>query len=132
MDRSNTFLHAMPVAPLADSNVWRVTIQWHDHVFWQRFDVHDTKARAQFIREWCEKIDVDMDYGLWIYGAIDQEVGDWLKRSDEIKDLNERLAAMAAQVETMEREWSGMKEKYEDMKKWVLTKLKGNGNGNQA
>ena len=129
MHRNGTYLHAMPATPISDSNVWRVDIAHGDHSFWKRFDVHDSKARSAFIREWCETIGIDFDDGLWIYGAIDSEVADWMKRTDEVKELKRLVDALTARCETMERDWKGMEEKYEGMKTWVLSKLKGNGNG---
>ena len=128
MNHRGTYLNAQPATPISDTNLWRVDIQYHDHVFWKRIDVYDNKARTEFIQEWCELSGIDFHDGLWIFGAIDEEVADWLKRTDEVKLLRQRVDALQAQVETMEREWGGMKEKYEDMKKWVLSKLKGTGN----
>ena len=130
MHRNGTYLHAIPATPIADSNIWRVVVQQREHMQDDRIDVTDPPAREKLIRDWCEKTGIEFAHGLWIYGAIDDEVGDWLKTTDEVKELKRLVDALAARCETMEQEWKGMNEKYEGMKTWVLTKLKGNGNGN--
>ena len=143
MDRTNTFLHAMPVTPLAESSVWRVTIQWHEHVYWQRFDVSDVKERGRFIREWCDKIGLPWEHALWIDAAIDDEIREWQKRNEELETLDKRVTLLLTRVNDQEKELVELRETTETLTK-RLDRLaafcetirqerratKGNGNGN--
>jgi hypothetical protein len=131
MDRATTYLNVIPATPIADSNIWRVVLQYHEHYQDERIDVTDAKAREKYIRDWCEKVSVDFAYGLWIYGAIDEGVGDWLKRTDELKVLREHVNALIARVEHLTEQAKAADERYEKMRKWVLENVprKGNGNG---
>ena len=104
MDRTNTFVHVMPATPLADSSVWRVTIQWHEHVFWQRFDVTDIKERGRFIREWCDKIGLPWEHALWIDSAIDEQIREWQKRNEELETLDRRVTLLLSRVNNQEKE----------------------------
>ncbi len=104
MDRTNTFLHAMPATPLAESTVWRVDIQWHEHVMTKRFDVTDIKERGRFIREWCDKCGVPWEHALWLDSAMDEEIREWQKRNEEIETLDKRVTLLLTRVNDQEKE----------------------------
>jgi uncharacterized coiled-coil protein SlyX len=145
MDPTNTYLNLMPATPPADSNKWRITIGWHEHVHKAVIDVHDPKARGDFIREWCEICGLDMDFGLWIYGGIDLQINEWMVRTDEIKALNERVDLLCARADTQDRTIEelrtalanrmkvieAMEAKFASMREWVIERTcnetKGNG-----
>jgi uncharacterized coiled-coil protein SlyX len=103
MDRTNTFVSVIPATALAESNVWRVTIQWHEHSYWQRFDVTDIKERGKFIREWCDKIGVPWEHVLWIDGAIDEELNVWRKENEAYETIERRLTLLLSRVNDQEK-----------------------------
>jgi uncharacterized coiled-coil protein SlyX len=110
LDRTNVFVHAMPATPLADTNLWRVTVQWMEHTHWQRFDVSEIKEKARFIREFGDKIGAPWETLIWLDGAIDQEVREWVARNEENELLDRRVTLLLSRMNDQEKAIAAMDE----------------------
>ena len=103
INRSNVFLHTMPAAAMEETKLWRVTAHWHEHVHWARFDVTDMAEKARFIREFCDMIGVPWEHMIWLDGAIDAEVREWIARNEECELLDRRVTLLLTRVNDQEK-----------------------------
>ena len=110
LDRTNVFLDVRTATPLAETKLWRVTIQWHEHVYWERIDITDPKAKLNVIREFADKIGAPWETLIWLDAAIDREMNEWLVRNEESECLDRRVTLLLSRINDQEKTIAAMDE----------------------
>jgi uncharacterized coiled-coil protein SlyX len=103
IDRASVKLTIAPATSIAKTNIWRVIATWHEHIHDARFNVEDMAEKARFIREFCDLVGVPWEHMIWIDGAIDAEVREWIARNEECDLLDRRVTLLLTRVNDQEK-----------------------------
>jgi hypothetical protein len=104
INRTDFYLHAMPARPLAESKVWRFTVQWREVVHWARFEADDLDSRCTFIRDFAVKAGIPFEHLFWLDSAMDEALKATLAGMEELETLDRRITLAHSRLDSLERQ----------------------------
>jgi hypothetical protein len=89
---------------LAESKVWRFTVQWREVVHWARFEADDLDSRCTFIRDFAVKAGIPFEHLFWLDSAMDEALKATLAGMEELETLDRRITLAHSRLDSLERQ----------------------------